>query len=301
MVFGFVSRQQLKHVRGPAGKPAMPRKIPSTIFSYWDSGLSDAPPLVRLCVKSWVSNSGAEKIVVLDDASLYDYLAPADLPRTFSELPPQKRANAIRLALLNRHGGIWLDASIFVRSPLFEWVDEVASPSGLFVFRDPGPDRFFSNWFIASAEGHSLIREIQRDYLRFFEKERVHNFHIRPGELSMIVWTLFQFFQKTLFSKSKFFSQLWAVFPLNKLKFYPYFIFHYIANRVLKRRKCRDSFVGMDYVPARLGLVVRHRLRKEPDILDFDDLLTGNRVPLQKLSSHTLISSTAIASLNGQR
>ena len=295
--FGFHQGQKLNKADAAYGNQPAPTRIPATIFSYWDTGLASAPEIVQMCVGSWFSNSGAERVIVLDDSSLYEFLDPVDLPRTFTDLPPQKKANAIRLALLNRHGGVWLDASIYVRFSLFDWINEVASPGGLFVFRDPGPDRYFANWFLAAVKGHFLIDEIHGEYLRYFDKVRVHNFHIRPGNYSIVVWTVFKFVQDSLISKSKTLSQLWAAFPLNWLKFYPYFVFHYIANRALRKKRCKDSFRGMEYVPARLGLLVRHALRSDPQIEDFDKLLAGNPVPLQKLSSHRPLTPSQLSSL----
>ena len=40
------------------------------------------------------------------------YLSSADLPNWWAELSPQTQSDCVRLALLARHGGVWMDVSI---------------------------------------------------------------------------------------------------------------------------------------------------------------------------------------------
>jgi mannosyltransferase OCH1-like enzyme len=41
-----------------------------------------------------------------------------------------------RLCLLRTHGGVWVDATVFCRRPLDEWLPEHAA-SGFFAFANP--------------------------------------------------------------------------------------------------------------------------------------------------------------------
>ena len=93
------------------------------IWQYWGQGVdsADLPDIVKLCFKSVDNNSGEYSIIRLDDNSIQDYL---DLP----DFVWEKRANPqfkhaffadlLRLALLDIYGGVWLDATIYLSSPL---------------------------------------------------------------------------------------------------------------------------------------------------------------------------------------
>ncbi|WP_198331929.1 capsular polysaccharide synthesis protein [Psychrobacter aquimaris] len=106
------------------------------IWQYWGQGVNslDLPDIVRLCFKSVDNNSGEYTVIRLDDSNIQDYL---DLP----EFVWEKRANPqfkhaffadlLRLALLDVYGGVWLDATIYLSSPL----SDLKSQSDFFMYQ----------------------------------------------------------------------------------------------------------------------------------------------------------------------
>ncbi len=272
--------------------------IPSTIWSYWDSGLSKAPETVLTCVESWRGRSGIDDIRILDDSTFFDYLTLADLPKTFYELPAQMKADAIRLALLVKYGGFWLDASIFVRGDLVDWAQTHQSPDGLLLFQDPGPDRFFSNWFMACVPNHPIMCQIQVMHTKFFETSKFHNAHMRRGEVGKWTFRLSLILNGKVFKRSKRLVTAWTRFPGNRLPFYPYFIFHYLANRVILSGRNRKALKKMTYLPAGEALAVRHFLRGKDPEGDLSPLLHKNLIPLQKLSHDRPLFEDQISQLS---
>jgi hypothetical protein len=272
--------------------------IPPIIWSYWDAGLKNAPEIIHACIKSWRNNSGIDDIRILNDSEVFNYLSLADLPRTFYELPAQKKANAIRLALLVKYGGFWLDASIFVRGNLVVWAETHQSPDGLLVFQDPGPDRFLSNWFLACVPHHRIMSQLQAMNVEFFKMKRIHNLHLRRGEAGKWTYRLTLILNRKFFKQSKLLVTLWTRFPANRLPFYPYFIFHYLANRVILSGGNRSTLKKMTYLPALDAMATRHFLRGKDPQVDVSALLRGNMIPLQKLSHNRPLFGNQIEQLS---
>jgi hypothetical protein len=61
------------------------------------------------------------KINFLNMESIYCYISKDDLPTNFEDLYVPRQSDCIRLALLEKYGGIWLDASILLYKSL-DWV-----------------------------------------------------------------------------------------------------------------------------------------------------------------------------------
>ena len=87
------------------------------IWVCWFQGESEAPDLVKSCIMSIKKNAGNNKVVVLTDENISDYV---DIPDYIYEkvrtgvITRTHFSDILRLALLNRYGGLWLDATIFV-------------------------------------------------------------------------------------------------------------------------------------------------------------------------------------------
>lgn len=140
--------------------------IPKKIWIYWDKGETDAPYIVKKCFDSWRTKNTDWEITIIDSDSIANYVDMPDLP---SSLPVRYHANLLRLNLLKKHGGVWVDATTYCHRPLTEWLPLLGA-SGLFMFQNPSPDRLIENWFIASAPQNIIIErwadELKQYYLQ---------------------------------------------------------------------------------------------------------------------------------------
>lgn len=106
------------------------------IWQYWGQGVDslDLPDIVKLCFKSVDKNRGEYTVIRLDDSNIRDYL---DLPEFVWEkrVNPQFKhaffADLLRLALLEVYGGVWLDATIYLSSPL----SDLTSQTDFFMYQ----------------------------------------------------------------------------------------------------------------------------------------------------------------------
>lgn len=260
-----------------------------TLWSYWDEGLDSAPELVQVCIASWFRFAPKATVVVLDKKSLFDFLEPEDLPLNFSDFTVQHQSDFIRLALLARYGGVWLDASVFLSQPLLPWLSEVTSESGFFLFRRPGPDREFSNWFISAAANDFFLVSLQRQLAQYFARPRIHRndsrYNSGLGRLSIR--------GLRFLSRSSRLASLWTLQPLRSLRRYPYHIFHYLGNGLMKQKAFRAPFDGMTWISADEGHHISRVLaRREKLTLS---ILSSRVCPVNKLKLRNRYSAEEMA------
>lgn len=146
--------------------------IPRTIWMLWQQGWDKAPALVQACAESWKRHNPAWELKLLDEADL-DAKIPGYEANIRAGMTRQTKANIVRTALLRRHGGLWVDASLYCSRPLEDWLPQMA-PDGFFIFTDPRPYRRVESWFILGSLDNYFISAMQRifeAYWRQFKRE----------------------------------------------------------------------------------------------------------------------------------
>ncbi|MCY0386876.1 glycosyltransferase [Robbsia sp. Bb-Pol-6] len=142
--------------------------IPKRIWTYWDS--ERLPRTVGACIQSWKSKNPDYAINVVTSASLKNFVC--DIPPGFCTESVQKQSDWVRLALLKRYGGIWLDATTLVFKPLDYLVDiQIKSRSDVVAYfnKTRTSDPFHpmvENWCVAAPPHSTFIS----DWLAEFEK-----------------------------------------------------------------------------------------------------------------------------------
>lgn len=157
-----------------AAPPDLP--LPRRIWLYWEQGEAAAPDLVKLCLRSWRDLNPGWEVTCLDAGAPILAEIGAVLP---PGLRPAHRADVLRLALLDRHGGVWADASALCRAPLDHWLTG-RMQEGFFGFAltRAESDRPVDNWFLASTPGAPLTRSWLRHALGYWSSntEPAHYF-----------------------------------------------------------------------------------------------------------------------------
>ena len=93
------------------------------LWVYWEKpDQQERPEYISLCIDTMRKNS--EKyynMVLLDDKSVYNYLP--NLRKDINKLPLALKADYIRIALLQRYGGLWLDADTIMMNDMKQVYD----------------------------------------------------------------------------------------------------------------------------------------------------------------------------------
>jgi len=199
--------------------------VNKVLWTYWHQGWRNAPELVSLCLKSWQVHNPDWRIEPLDAETVLDHIALKDVDVERPDISLQKRSLFIRLELLRRYGGVWADATVFCWQPLDSWLPQHFD-SGFFAFHDPAPERMAASWFLASQPDCPLLLKLNDAFIALF---RDHVFVNQHDEATQdLITRLHAYFgrdhQGTLFWTSD--------FALQYLRALPYFVFHYLFNRL---------------------------------------------------------------------
>ena len=137
----------------------------------WDKGFDDesAPQFVRRARDSWRAynpdwevkalnmNETMTLTGVLDPNS--EYYVPWD---RFKLMGIQHKADVLRVILLAKFGGLWVDASLQANKPLSEWMDRQREAQ-FFVRMDTEALRgnpIFSVWFLGVSKNSYVMKKI---------------------------------------------------------------------------------------------------------------------------------------------
>ena len=113
-------------------------------------GLDAAPLVVQKCYESWQKHNPDWNIVLLDENNIQEHIT-----LRAKQITHQALSDILRINLLSKYGGVWVDATCFCTKPMGEWLYANLN-SGFFAFERPGPDRMISSWFLASTKNNYI-------------------------------------------------------------------------------------------------------------------------------------------------
>jgi hypothetical protein len=100
------------------------------------------------------------------------WISADSIPDYFYNLPPYRQADWLRLQLLARHGGIWIDASIILTQNL-NWVHETQQREkseyvGFYIhmFTANLQKPIIENWFMAAIPKSEFISDLANEFNR---------------------------------------------------------------------------------------------------------------------------------------
>lgn len=112
-----------KYANAVINEETCPRVRPEDyqIYFCWLQGEANFPPIVRCCYNSLKQNAGRYKIVFIDEQNFSNYVdIPPHIMDKFraGKISRTHFSDILRVNLLERYGGLWLDASILITEPL---------------------------------------------------------------------------------------------------------------------------------------------------------------------------------------
>jgi mannosyltransferase OCH1-like enzyme len=156
------------------------------IWQYWEQGAENAPPIVERCLNSTEKYKGNRERIVVDDRTIRRYIDLPDHIWKKRHLMTQAHfSNFVRLSLLARYGGTWLDATIMLTQPIPKSVEECS----FLMLRQTGNPRLTETWFIHARQGHRLVEtvlEALSDYWKRYDKLHgyfMFSYHIEAAVL----------------------------------------------------------------------------------------------------------------------
>lgn len=147
------------------------------IWMCWWQGLDSAPEIVKACVESVRRNAGGREVIIITDKNVDEYTQFPDWIRDLHKKGILSRthiSDLLRLDLLAKYGGMWLDSTFYCCRPLT--ADVYSAP--LWSIKRPDylhasvASGMFANYSFGCNETYRKVFAVIRDYfLEYWEKE----------------------------------------------------------------------------------------------------------------------------------
>ncbi len=134
-----------------------------SVWTFWDKGFEEAPAIVKRCLESQALHFG-KRLVVLDEKTIHDYVELPDVIVAKRNLMTTTHfTDILRLLLLRKYGGTWIDATVFVSAT------PANAQTNFFAFSRPHDPFLLSSWFLqADTENYVVAKWLNTllDYWR---------------------------------------------------------------------------------------------------------------------------------------
>ena len=154
------------------------------VWVCWFQGMEQAPEIIKICYTSLQRYLKDREIVVLTDDNISQYVTfPEHIQRKYQEgmIPKAQYSDLLRLELLTRYGGTWIDATVLCtgfndNDSLNDNLNENILDADLFFFQyiRNGNEDFhgISNWFITSSSNQKallILKEMLYQYHKDYD------------------------------------------------------------------------------------------------------------------------------------
>ncbi len=184
---------------------ALEHRKDTVIWFCWLQGMEQAPEIVKICYASLCRHLPDREIKVIDGKNWRSYI---ELPDYIIEkwekgmIPPAHFSDLLRLQLLIRYGGTWIDSTVLCtgltpqnREATLSFLD---ADLFLFQYTRPGSSQWggIGNWFISACTNNEVLLVLRdmlyaywRDYDCMIDYYIFHLFfsmlrEVFPGEIA---------------------------------------------------------------------------------------------------------------------
>ena len=180
-------------------KPQTAQKI---IWTCWLQGLENAPELVKRCIENMRQYANGYKVEVIDQNNVSQFVQLPDFVVSKYKagiIPHAHFSDMIRLALLEKYGGVWIDSTIFMTDVLPDYILD----ADMFVFRGSGLGHArIYNPFLAAKPHHPIVQSMQQLLYAYWEKEN-----------KLVSYSIFHLFFAIAIEQSRLNQSLWNEVP----------------------------------------------------------------------------------------
>jgi len=128
--------------------------LPKKIWILWLQGFENAPALTKKVFNTWKIHNPTWEIITLDLDTIYYYLDFLNLKNMAPSC--QAFSDYVRVNILKKFGGVWIDATMACTRPLDSWVYEATAPANFWMYHGRDYGRGPASWFMISMP-ESLI------------------------------------------------------------------------------------------------------------------------------------------------
>ena len=142
------------------------------VWICWLQGMENAPAIVQKCFESvnyWLSD---KTIHLITEDNLFTYITVPQYIYTRwkkGEISNAHFSDAVRLELLIKYGGIWIDATVLMSGKIPNYIENAP----FFIFQTEKSDitKAGENWFIKSNRNNCILLATRQLYYEFLKNE----------------------------------------------------------------------------------------------------------------------------------
>lgn len=145
------------------------KEYQNCIWICWWQGLDNAPEIVKKCVESIKLNAGDHKVIIITEANVENYIKFPDFlkEKYFNgKITKTHLSDFLRLDLLAKYGGIWLDSTFLCVANLEKYFQlpfwSIKRPEYRYTSVAQG---YFANYSFGCNYQNRFIFSVYRDYL----------------------------------------------------------------------------------------------------------------------------------------
>lgn len=156
-------------------QPSKPedKHFSNKIFTCWIQGEENEPPLVQKCISSIKERFPEREVIVITKDNISDYI---EIPEWFMDkwqkgiIDSTKLSNLIRLELLIKYGGTWMDSTLYCSS---SDVPDYIFDTPLFMYSETGLGeiRCGATWLMSAESNNNILRAARDVYLEYWKHE----------------------------------------------------------------------------------------------------------------------------------
>lgn len=155
------------------------------VFTYWHNA-SNLPPLIQLCrtsLKQYISSEF--DLIILDENNYKDWV-DFDLENLRNSISKAHFTDLLRLRLLEKWGGFWLDATCLLSEDFYSATHTIRQQNQFFFSYI---NSRVGNWFIWSKPQSYVITMIAEVLTSWWEqKNRLTNYFMTHDIIEMLYW-----------------------------------------------------------------------------------------------------------------
>ena len=162
--------------------------IPNIIWAYWDGEPSNC---VIKCIESWKKYNPTYQINILNSNNLSSYLPEIDILNLKHAEHVQRISDYVRVCVLYKFGGFWVDASLLMTRNL-DWIHDIQN-NGNYEFIGYYIEAFttlpqypmIENWFFAAPKDSWFIKTWTITFLATNEYDSIDDYTKKLRDLGV--------------------------------------------------------------------------------------------------------------------
>lgn len=143
------------------------------IWSYWHD--ENIPIPVQECIQTWKDQNPNYTVNFLNNKTYRQFIDVDVSKLRHAHHHPQRFTDYMRLLILKKYGGVWLDSTIILNKPLDSWIDHSKEYNGFYLasFTKENQPPMIETWFMQCKKNSKFISLWCDEFMRTNEFETI--------------------------------------------------------------------------------------------------------------------------------